>query len=127
MIGRKDDQKAKALIRMSDNNLKTVDEIKLNSITASPILSISYEALREILEAMCLMEGYRVYSHEAYTAFLKEICEFTISEKFDRLRKLRNGVNYYGSPVSINVSKEAREEVISLCKILKKKYLQHFL
>ncbi|MFH1669455.1 MAG: hypothetical protein ABIA62_06020 [Candidatus Woesearchaeota archaeon] len=123
VVGEKDLQKAKAVIKMSDNNLKAANMLDMTETTASTILSISYESIRQILEAMCLKEGYKVYSHEAFTAYLKSKNEEQMAEEFDRLRKLRNGINYYGKQVSTEVSEDAKKKIKKLCDTLKNKYL----
>ena len=64
-IAQPDVQKAKALIKMSFNNLKVVDLLEINETSSSSVLVMNYESLRQILEAICLKEGYKVYSHEA--------------------------------------------------------------
>ena len=118
-----DIQKSRALIKMSDNSIATIQAMKINEVNASIVLTISYESLRELLEAMCLREGFKVYSHEAYTAYLKMKNETEFAAKFDRFRKLRNGVNYYGESVSKEVSEEAFQENLKLNKKIKEKYL----
>ena len=124
VIGTKDPQKAKALIKMSENNIKAADAVELTQATASPVFSLLYESFRELVEAMCVLEGYKVYSHEALTAYLEKIHENKIAAVFDRHRKLRNGVNYYGKPVSIGVTLEAKKEIAQLSKVLIEKYLK---
>ena len=124
VIGEKDYGKAKALIKMSENNWKVAGTIELTDTTASPVFSMMYESFREIIEAICLLEGYKVYSHEAFTAYLEKINEEKIAVTFDRCRKLRNRINYYGRPVSIKVTIEAKKEIFQLCKILHEKYLK---
>lgn len=122
--GEKDFQKAKALILMSEKGLMTADTLPLNDTTASFVLTIAYESFREIIEAICLKEGYKVYSHEAYTFYLEKLGEEKIAFHFDRLRKLRNGVNYYGKPVAIETAQEAKKQSKELCALLKEKHLQ---
>ncbi|HLC84200.1 MAG TPA: hypothetical protein VJH22_00220 [Candidatus Nanoarchaeia archaeon] len=115
---------AKSLIAMSVSQLAFVSANPISESTASPILVNYYEALREICEAICAKNGYKVYSHEAYTSYLKEqLKEERISMQFDRLRKLRNGVNYYGEFVSVEETQAARREVPLLIDTLKKKHL----
>jgi hypothetical protein len=123
IVGVPDRQKAKALVKMSVNSLKSANLLEISKITASSILVMAYESLREILEAICLLKGYKVYSHEFYTFYLKSLDEFILAEKFDRLRKLRNCVNYYGKPVSEMVAKNAKQQVHEIILSLKKKYL----
>ncbi|MCF7866738.1 hypothetical protein K9L67_01580 [Candidatus Woesearchaeota archaeon] len=118
-----DTQKVLALQKMSKNNFLVVQKIHLDKNSASIILSQAYESLRQILEAIALSEGYKIYSHEAYTDYLLEKGEIILSNKFDRLRKLRNGINYYGKPVSENVTKAALKEIKEIIKELCEKYL----
>ena len=121
--GEKDSQKAKALIRMSDDILSFVSKLSVEETSASPIFSNAYEAIRQILEAISLSQGYKVYSHEAYNSYLKSLKEEKLAITFDRLRKLRNGINYYGERVSKEITKEAIIQIKEACEELKNKYL----
>ena len=118
--------KVKSLLEISNNHLLFLKNQKIDEISAGSILVTYYEALREVIEAICLKEGFKVYSHEAFTYFLKEKNEDAAAIKFDNLRKLRNSVNYYGEKVNANEVKSAREEVIGMIKELKKGYLAEF-
>jgi hypothetical protein len=122
ILGQKNLQKAKALLKMSSILLIQVKQLPSSENSGSMILTLSYSALRQVLEAMCLSQGYKVYSHEAFTHYLKKIGELEFSEKFDRLRRLRNGVEYYGKPVSMIVAKDALDEISLMCAKLRKKY-----
>ena len=84
-----------------------------------------YDVLRSIVEAISSLDGYKIYSHEAFTYFLKEKGEDLIAEKFDRFRKIRNGINYYGKNISIEEVKEHIPEIVKLINVLKKKYLEN--
>ena len=122
--GQKDFQKAKALVKMSKDSIDFLATMKISDQSVTMICVNYYEALRQILEAMSLQEGYKVLSHEAYTSYLKEKGEVSLAEKFDRLRKLRNGANYYGKPIPKEVTESAKTDVISMVGVLKKKYIQ---
>lgn len=114
----------KSLVQMSANQLAFVTTIQITEQNASPVLVNHYEALRQICEAICAKHGYKVYSHEAYTNYLKEkLNEERIAEIFDRLRKLGNGINYYGENVSPEETKAAAQDVQTLITALRKKYL----
>jgi len=104
----------------SDLNLikstKEIAEIKVTSANALPKelfigkITLLYDALREYLESAALMNHYKIYNHECYTAFIKEILKLPReAELFDKLRKVRNGINYYGR----NVSEEEAEEILN--------------
>ncbi len=91
--------------------------LPLNEVTASPKLSLVYDSLRELLEALSLKNGYKVYNHECYAAFLKEVLhDDSKGDSFDEIRKVRNSVNYYGAELS---AKEA-DDVIVKIKALRK-------
>lgn len=91
----------KSLIKSSNNKLESGKILKMSDITAASKLSLAYDSLRELLEALALKNGYKVYNHECYTAFLKEILgESDKGSEFDEIRKVRNDVNYYGKDIS---------------------------
>jgi len=52
-------------------------------------ISLLYDVLREFLECLSLLKGYKIYYHECYIPFLKEILhESFLGDKFDKLRIL---------------------------------------
>ena len=122
--GTSDLQKVKSLIITSNNHINSIKDLEINETTAQTIMVIYYEALREIVEGLCLKEGFKVYSHEAFTYFLKEKEELVISNKFDSYRKIRNSINYYGESISVEEAKNHKEEIIKIISQLKNKYLQ---
>ncbi len=117
---------AKSLIAMSENHIDTIKPIEVTDKTASTIMSDYYEALREIIEAICAVKGYKVYSHEAFTYFLKENGEGLVAEKFDRFRKIRNSIHYYGKQADKRSVKEDKEEIEKIIGYLKEKFLKDF-
>lgn len=125
-VGEKDPQKAKALVKMSDNNILTAENMQIKEESSSSIFGIYYEALRELVEAVSILNGYKIYSHEAFTSYLKKLKEERISELFDRFRKIRNGANYYGEAVSPEITLQAKKEIKKLCLKIKEKYLRGF-
>ena len=121
----KDLSKTKSLVNMSDNLIKLFSKIDIDESTSSAVFVNYYEALRQIVEAVATINGFKVYSHEALTSFLSEILkEDLISNKFDRFRFLRNGVNYYGEQIEVELSKESKTDILNIIKILKSKYLK---
>ena len=116
-------QKSKSLIKMSQNNFSSIKKIPLTNQYSSIIFTQIYECLRQIIEAIALKEGFKVYSHEAYTHYLKDKKEISIAEKFDRYRKLRNGINYYGKAVTTQITKEAIYQINKIIEKLKDKYV----
>lgn len=122
--GKPDLPLAQSLINTSDKHLKVVLMLDINETTKETIFVMSYEALRELIESMAIREGYKVYSHEAFTFYLQDKGNDALARKFDRYRKLRNGVNYYGKEIPLAEVQSATKEIQELIKEVKKKYLK---
>lgn len=119
-----DEELMNSLIKTSENNLISSEELKLSETTAGPKLTLAYDSLRELLEILALKKEYKIYNHECYTAFLKEILnEYAIGEEFDEIRKIRNLISYYGRKISTEESqktivqiKNLRRKILNLIK-----------
>ena len=122
--GGPDIQLAKSMIKISDNRREAIRAIPITQNSASTIMANFYDCLREIVEAIGAREGYKVYSHEAYTYFLREKGESLIAEKFDRFRKIRNRINYYGKPIDMASTTAHTAEIEKIIEELKQKYLK---
>jgi hypothetical protein len=110
-----------SLKKSSQKKIESSNRLKIDEVTSSSILSICYESLRELLEALSLSKGFKIYNHECYAAFLKEIMQAEkLSILFDRFRKLRNRINYYGKEISPADAKQVKEEIIDLINKIKK-------
>ena len=113
------------LIKESQKKKNTDALIPLNDNTASTKISIIYDVLRETLEAIAIMRGYKIYNHECYTYFLKEILkESTWVDEFDNFRIIRNDLNYYAKDITAAEAKPILEEMKELQEKLSKKYLK---
>lgn len=110
-----DKDMVKSLIRSSGNKSESEKILEMSEITAASKLSLAYDSLRELLEALAIKSGYKVYNHECYTAFLKEIMgESSKGDEFDDIRKVRNSVNYYGKDISIEDAKKTISRIKTL-------------
>jgi len=114
---------AKSLLQHSKEDLRFLNKLKVDESSVRKIMTNFYDVLRSILEAISVIKGYKIYSHEAYTYFLQEIGEELIAVKFDRFRKIRNSINYYGKDISIDETKENIFEIKEMIYVLIKKYL----
>lgn len=122
-----DREHIKSLMKMSQAKLDFAAKQAIDESSSSIILVLYYDALREVCEALAILNGFKVYSHEAFVHFLKyKLSEDEASRIFNRYRRLRNGVNYYGKPVSAGEAAKARSEVPELITHLKEKYLKEF-
>jgi len=105
----------KSLIEMSKIKELAVSSAKIDKINISAYVSLAYDALREILEAICISRGYKVLSHICIGELLKDV--------LDRLRWTRNSINYYG----IKVDFEQGKEIIDKIFVMKNKFLKEHL
>jgi len=113
--------RAKSVIKSSEQAITTARLIPLIENSAKTIFRELYESLREYCEAVGYLKGYKFLDHLSITCFLKDILkEDIISSKFDRYRKLRIGINYYGDNVNIETVKAALIEIPKLINQLKR-------
>jgi hypothetical protein len=113
-----------SLIKSSKNKIESCKRLELDEVTASTKVSLAYEGLRESLEAVAIKKGFKIYNHECYCSFLKEVCEkSTLSANFDRFRRIRNQINYYGKDISIADAKELIKEIIILESKIRREFL----
>ncbi len=115
---------AESLIKNTFEDLKFLAQTKLTELSKRKLVSNYYESLRSLLEAISLLKGYKIYSHEAFTYFLKEkLNQDVLSLKFDRFRKIRNGLNYYGKSIRLNEAKDIIEELRRAINEIKRKFI----
>ena len=118
-----DNNLIKSLIQSSSKKLKSQKKLELDNDTAGSKVSLAYDALRELLEALAISEGYKIYNHECYTAFLKQIMkESELGDRFDKFRKIRNDINYYGKDISAAEVKPLIEKILQYTEELKSKF-----
>jgi len=120
---RVDEALIKSLIEMSGIKETTVNTATLNEVNISAYISLAYESLREALEALCILRGHKVLSHICMGAFLKDILEDFDYEDFDRMRWIRNSINYYGKKVEFEQGKEIIKKTFAMRKKILEKYL----
>ena len=115
-----DDNLANSLLKSSEKKIITQERIIIDETTASSKISLIYEGLRELLEALAIIKGYKIYNHECYASFLREVLNKPyIADKFDDFRKIRNLINYYGKDVSSEEAKPIITGIIELIERIK--------
>lgn len=110
-----DPDMAKSLLTSSRNKRESESRLEMSDVTAVSKVSLAYDSLRELLEAIALDRGYKIYNHECYTAFFKEIMEKSeMGDEFDDIRKARNAVNYYGKKISTDEASSLLKKIQDL-------------
>ncbi len=87
---------SRATFKESLDRLELAEQLT-GKVKPKYILENSYEAMREAADALLYLEGFKSYSHEASIIYLLKK-GFNGSEitEFDRFRKIRNSIKYYG-------------------------------
>lgn len=96
-----DSHLATSLLEMSDIKEKSTKKEVLDELSVNAYFPMAYDALREVLEAYCLLEGYKVGNHECLGKLMKELLPDFDLFLFDRFRYARNGINYYGKKIGL--------------------------
>ncbi len=123
---RKDENLIMSLIEMAEIKEMTVKEAKLNKKNISAYVSMAYDSLREILDALCNSFGYKVLSHVCIGELLKKQIPNFLYEEFDRIIYIRNGINYYGVKIDFEQGKKIIEKIFDLKNHYYQKYLKEF-
>ena len=116
---------AESIIKNTIEDLKFLNATPVTELSKRKLVSNYYDSLRSLLEAISLIKGYKIYSHEAFTPFLKEkLGEERLSTKFDRFRKNKKWyLNYYGKSIELTEAKEFTSELKSVIEYIKKRLL----
>ncbi len=108
-----------SLIIASKNKQLSESLLPLNKITSSSKISLAYDSLRILLESLSISKGYKIYNHECYFAFINSILNKPeLANEFNRIRKIRNSINYYGFELVLNKVENLLSDIYSLIKSL---------
>lgn len=101
---------------MSGIKENVVKETVLDENNISAFVPMAYDSLREVLEAVCIMNSYKVISHICIEKLLETIYPWLRWHDFDRFRYIRNSINYYGKKIEITQGKAIIKNMFSLKK-----------
>lgn len=111
--------RADSLFKSSAQCVDSSKLLPLNDTTSKSILRELYEGLRQHCEGLGYLKGFKFSDHESIVCFIRDILKNdVVSLRFDRYRRLRNGINYYGDD-DLETVKEAVVEIPDLIKKLK--------
>ncbi|MBN2052503.1 hypothetical protein JW756_03290 [Candidatus Woesearchaeota archaeon] len=116
----------KSLIEMSDLKEKAIRKIVLDTENISVYASLAYDSLREALEALCISKGYKVTSHVCLGLLLKDALGRAKYDLFDRLRFIRNNINYYGTKIGLKQGKIIIRKTLEMKNSIIKENLKEF-
>jgi len=124
---RTDSELIRSLVEMAGIKEHAVKTAGIDEINVSAYVTLAYDSLREILEAICISRGYKVLSHFCMGELLRELLDDFDYAGFDRLRYIRNGINYYGTKVEFGQGKEIIRKMLAMKRQLAEKYLKSYM
>ncbi len=117
-----------SLKKSAERKSQSARLLAVDKVTVDSVITLLYDSLREILEALAIKHGFKVYNHECYIYFLDFILdEKELAERFDSLRKVRNAINYYGQEVPLQDAQNLIQElaqITSSCRSLLERQLK---
>jgi hypothetical protein len=113
-----DINKINNLLTIANNKAVTANSIILTNITKESIFTLLYDSLRTLLEALAIKNGFKIYNHDCYSAFLiEELNKKTTGNMFNIVRQVRNKINYYGETYSLE---HINENIMIINSIIEK-------
>ena len=113
-----------SLIKSSARKFRTQELFELSNDSADSKITLLYDSVRELLEALAISKGYKIYNHACYFSFLKEIIKKdSLAKSFNNFRIIRNSINYYGKDISLEEAKDIIEDMKKFIKIIKEDYI----
>lgn len=111
---RKDTHLVRSLLEMSKIKESIVKPIHLDQTNIQGYYPMAYDSLRELMEAICILDEKKVTNHECLGKQLKHLHPDFDIYLFERLRIARNGINYYGAIIDLEQGKKFIEYIFDL-------------
>ena len=120
-----DIEKIKSTLNIANADVESANSIKKNlpkqSNQWNSVYKLYYDALHELVESFLKFEKIKIDNHQCLFSYLCEKhpeLEFSW-DFFEKVRTKRNGINYYGTPVSFDDWKEVELQFNLYIKRLK--------
>lgn len=111
---------AQSLLAMADIKEQTVMSVTLTESNISAYIPMAYDSLREVLDALCILNGYKPQSHIHTGEIAKTLYTEFDFISFDRFRYARNRINYYGEKIELQQGKDFIQKIIQMKKEVEK-------
>ncbi|MBU1204703.1 MAG: hypothetical protein KKE93_02225 [Nanoarchaeota archaeon] len=125
VIEETDIEKIKATLKIAEGDIESANSIKKNLSKQSnqwnSVYKLYYDALHELSESYLRFKNIKIDKHQCLFAYLCEKhpeLEFNW-DFFEKVRTKRNGINYYGTPISSEDWKEVELQFNLYIKKLK--------
>jgi uncharacterized protein (UPF0332 family) len=112
-----------SLLKKAVARIAYVTKQEIDEDNAIFIFEDIYECMREAVQALMSLKGYKPYSHEATVAFLSKFYHDNFNENeiraFDRFREMRNDIVYSSRYISEDEAKEALSFAVKFVEKIK--------
>ena len=113
-----DRQLAKSLVKIALLRLKNLEAMEITDENSFSVVENCYEAIRELIDALMSLKGFKSYSHEANIEFLRKFYSVNVGyanvNRIDRYRRIRNDIKYEG----LLTTKFEANEILENTKII---------
>ena len=110
-----DKELVSSLVGISNDRLVADGFVPLNDVTASIRVANNYDAMREVLEAIAISKGFKIYNHDCFVGFIQEVLGMDReASRFDKFRKIRNSINYSGKHIGVSDAENLIGEILEL-------------
>ncbi len=114
-----DKQRALSLKKMALNRKEFINSIPETDNNLKFIFESYYTLVIEILHSLAYEKGYNIENHVCLGFFLVEFYNLEKEQKlFDKFRKNRNGLVYYGNELSKQVLEKNIVEIREFVKLI---------
>lgn len=122
-----DTAKIQHMVSLSQADLNiarsTLDDLPKDNMLCNTVYKLYYDALHQLVEAFLRFDCIKSNNHQCLFAYLCEKhSKFDLDWGFfEKIRTKRNGIQYYGKPVTLADWKEAEIQFnlyIALCDLL---------
>jgi len=117
-----DIDKIKSMVEISKSDLESGKELKnLSKVQWSSVYKLYYDSLHELVDAFLSFDKIKSNNHQCLFAYLCEKNpELELDwDFFEKVRTKRNGINYYGVPVTQEDWKEVELKTTLYIKTLR--------
>jgi hypothetical protein len=99
---------AQSLVGRAERSMEAALMINIKPVLTAEAFEKVYESLRQLLDAILALDGYKSYSHVASIAYLQRFSEFTEETiaRLDNARLKRNDSTYYARDIMVDETKE---------------------
>jgi hypothetical protein len=100
--------------------LNIINKINLDNENGFFFITNYYDIILEVMHSLMFKKGYNVLDHLSIGYYIKDILKNQeIFELFNKYRKIRNNIIYYGKSIDTETSKQAIKDLQELYEFVK--------